>query len=116
MGVSKGEAVLELLLKHGKVRYLKEYRFHPTRKWRFDFAVLPLTYQIAIEVEGGVFSGGRHTRGQGYQGDLEKYNEAALLGWTVLRYSTQQVNEKVLYDIRQLIGRKDAELQGPDVL
>ena len=68
-----------------------ELRFHPTRRWRFDLAIPDL--KIAIEVEGGVWTQGRHTRGSGYIGDLEKYNEAAILGWLVLRFTTDQVRE-----------------------
>ena len=61
-----------------------EYRFHPTRRWRFDFAWPEL--KIAIELEGGVYSRGRHTRGKGYEQDCEKYNQAVLHGWRVLRF------------------------------
>jgi len=63
-----------------------EYRFHPTRKWRFDFAFPDK--KVAIECEGGVWTGGRHTSGSGYVGDTQKYNEAVILGWRVLRYTT----------------------------
>jgi len=61
----------------------REIRFHPTRNWRFDFA-WPQR-RIAVEIEGGVWSAGRHTRGAGFIGDCEKLNEAARLGWTVYR-------------------------------
>ncbi len=60
-----------------------EYRFHPVRRWKMDYAWV--SAKIALEVEGGVFSGGRHTRGAGFLKDCEKYNSAALLGWIVLR-------------------------------
>lgn len=63
----------------------REFLFHKRRKWRFDFAWPDLL--IAVEVEGGVFSGGRHVRGQGYESDCEKYNEAQLIGWMVLRFT-----------------------------
>lgn len=62
---------------------VKEYRFHPTRQWRFDYA-LP-TYRIALEVEGGVWTGGRHTLPVGFLRDMEKYNTATLMGWKVFR-------------------------------
>ena len=55
-----------------------ELPFHPTRKWRFDVAWPD--QRVAIEIEGGAFIGGRHTRGIGYEKDLEKYAAALLLG------------------------------------
>jgi hypothetical protein len=60
-----------------------EHRFHPARKWRFDYAWPDKL--VALEVEGGAFTGGRHTRGAGFVADMEKYNRAAVLGWKVLR-------------------------------
>lgn len=66
-----------------KVECVKEYRFYKPRKWRFDYA-LPL-YKIALEVEGGVWTQGRHVRPQGFLSDMQKYNTAALLGWRVFR-------------------------------
>lgn len=75
----------------------KELQFIPSRKWRFDFAILPqeppilLTRGVAIEIEGAVWTQGRHTRGKGFIADMEKYNHAALLGWRVLRFTPQQV-------------------------
>ena len=60
-----------------------EYRFDAKRKWRFDFAWPQC--RVALEVEGGVWTGGRHTRGAGFLRDIEKYNAAAVAGWTVLR-------------------------------
>lgn len=68
---------------------VRQHVFHPTRRWRFDFA-WP-RYMLALEVDGGVYSGGRHVRGRGFEGDIEKLNEALLLGWRVLRASGGQV-------------------------
>ena len=62
---------------------VSEHKFHPARKWRFDFAWPEV--RLALEVEGGVWTGGRHTRGAGFLKDIEKYNVAACLGWRVLR-------------------------------
>lgn len=61
----------------------KEYIFHPVRKWRFDYAFPEV--KIALEVEGGVYTGGRHIRPKGFLGDVDKYNAAAVMGWRVLR-------------------------------
>lgn len=71
---------------HGWVR---ELRFHPTRKWRFDLAQPGIL--LAVEVEGGVFVAGRHTRGKSFEADCEKYAEALILGWDVLRVTPDQV-------------------------
>ena len=65
------------------VEVVKEHIFHPSRKWRFDYAVP--THKIALEVEGGVWTRGRHTRPQGFLGDVEKYNAGTLLGWRIFR-------------------------------
>jgi very-short-patch-repair endonuclease len=89
----------------GMITFVAEHRFHPVRKWRFDYAILK--HHIAIEIEGGVFAGGRHTTGVGYKGDCEKYNEATILGWRVLRY-TKEDHGKILGDVERLITGNDA--------
>lgn len=77
----------------------KEYSFDPVRKWSFDF-ILDCTksevlggrkFKVAFEIEGGIWVGGRHTRGKGFQEDIYKYNEAVLAGWTLFRFSTGDV-------------------------
>ena len=71
-----------------------ELLFHPKRKWRFDYA-WP-TRMIALEVHGGIHSGGRHTRGRGFVEDRTKMNEAALLGWTVLEVTPEHIKTSQL--------------------
>ncbi|HDX8451386.1 TPA: hypothetical protein RQN21_000903 [Aeromonas hydrophila] len=66
-----------------------ELVFHPKRRWRFDFA-WP-TRMIAVEIHGGIHSGGRHTRGKGFVEDRAKMNEAALLGWTVIEATPEHI-------------------------
>lgn len=66
-----------------------EHRFHPTRRWRLDLA-WP-AFRVGVEVHGGIWSGGRHTRGGGFEKDREKVNEAALLGWIVLEVTGGQI-------------------------
>lgn len=74
-------------------KFEREFKFHPVRKWRFDFA-LP-NQKVAIEFEGGVFlPKARHTSMVGYAGDCQKYNEAVKLGWKVLRYTTKDLAVK----------------------
>lgn len=67
----------------------QEYKFHPRRRWRFDFA-LPAR-KIAIEINGGIWSNGRHVRGTGYLRDREKINAATADGWRVFELGTGQI-------------------------
>lgn len=78
-----------------------EFKFHPVRKWRFDYAITDPNTKIAIEVEGGVFTGGRHTRPLGFLGDMEKYNQAALLGWRVFRVTPEELLKTKTFDMIQ---------------
>lgn len=66
-----------------------EIRFHPTRRWRLDLGWR--AQMLAVEVDGGTWIGGRHSRGKGYEADCEKLAEAAILGWKVIRVTTGQV-------------------------
>lgn len=68
---------------------VSEHKFHETRKWRFDWAWPHL--KLALEIEGGAWIGGRHTSGAGFVKDLEKYSEAAILGWRIIRVTPQQM-------------------------
>lgn len=86
---SEGETVLATHLRVCKISFEQEYKFHPKRKWRADFLITGT--KILVEVEGGIWSGGRHTRSKGYLGDMEKYNSASMMGFTVLRFCTEQV-------------------------
>ena len=86
---SVGEVTLAPHLRGCKINFEQEYNFHPDRKWRADFLITGS--KILIEVEGGIWSGGRHTRGKGFIADMEKYNAAAVMGFKVLRFDTQQV-------------------------
>lgn len=66
-----------------------EFAFAVDRNWRFDYC-LP-DQKVAIESEGGIYSGGRHVRGKGYENDLEKYNRASADGWTLIRVTPSQL-------------------------
>lgn len=80
-----GKSELELLFEE-QSRHLnptREFHFHPERRWRWDFCWPDRL--LALEIEGGVFTGGRHGRGAGIVKDIEKSNAAALLGWRTLR-------------------------------
>ena len=73
-----------------------EHRFHPPRRWRFDWAI-PCRV-VAIEYEGGIWTGGAHSRGKHFNSDCEKYNQAALDGWKVLRFTETSVRSGLAFD------------------
>jgi hypothetical protein len=68
-----------------------EHRFAAPRRWRFDFA-WPAQH-LALEVEGGSWTGGRHVRPAGFAADCEKYAHAVLLGWRVIRVTSDQLKD-----------------------
>jgi very-short-patch-repair endonuclease len=103
---SKGELILESHLNAYKIAFEAEYRFCE-RRWRFDFA-FPLK-RVAVEVEGGIYTFGRHNRPTGMIADMAKYNEAAAMGWTVLRFTPQQVKKgeainKILKTLGEIVS------------
>ena len=81
----------------------REHRFDPTRRWRFDFAWPEK--RVAIEVEGGIWTSGRHTSAVGWIGDAEKYNRATILGWRILRVATNHIKSgEAVQWARELLG------------
>ena len=112
--------VLNRIKRAGLPEPLTEYVFCPGRKWRFDFCwnidlQWPFEninvyqrswdnlHKVAIEWEGGIFSGGRHVRPLGFIGDCQKYNRAVLMGWKILRYHSKNLDDLVP-DLQKLLN------------
>jgi very-short-patch-repair endonuclease len=122
--VSAGEELLALHLRAHGITAEREYRFGAVAAggtgkglrarlkaaglsdWRADFAVTDA--KLLIEVEGGGWTNGRHTRGTGFEADLHKYGEAQRLGWTVYRCSPAMVKSgraiTTIVDLLKVIG------------
>jgi hypothetical protein len=84
--------------------WVAELRFAPPRRWRFDFA--NVGQKLAIEIQGGIWTGGRHSRGGKAQLDeMEKLNAAALDRWCVLFFSPEQVGSGMALRVVQFFGR-----------
>jgi very-short-patch-repair endonuclease len=64
--------------------------------WRFDFCWPK--YGLALEIEGAP-GRGRHTSAKGFKEDCLKYNEAWMLGWSVLRVTGDMVNNGVAINL-----------------
>lgn len=80
----------------------KEFRFHPVRKWRADFA--HLGSRTLIEIEGGIYVNGRHNRAGGFAADLKKYLEAALAGWRVVRLGPNELTANYVGRLVSLVS------------
>jgi len=85
------DSILALLLRNEGVPLpVREFMFHPSRKWRLDFAWPDA--KLALEVEGGAWINGRHNRASGWIKDVEKYNALAVAGWRLLRCTPKQLH------------------------
>lgn len=87
--MSEGEDTLALHLRAHKIPFEREYRFHPERRYRADFYIAP---NLLIEIEGGVWTQGKHGRGSGIVKDIERQNAAVLLGYRPLRFTPNMVD------------------------
>ena len=75
---------------------VKEYGFHPLRKWRADYFLPEI--KLCIEVEGGIFTRGRHVRPNGFKGDMEKYNTMSIMGLGFIRVIPSKLKSKQTFD------------------
>jgi hypothetical protein len=71
------------------LEFRREVRFYAARQWRADFEIIE--HGILLEIEGGVWSGGRHLRGKGFEEDCVKYSTASALNYKIFRFTTGQV-------------------------
>lgn len=109
--ISKLEETLALHLRAAKLDPVREYRVGAMatggtgaglrkrltdaglKDWRIDFAFV--AEKLAVEVEGGTWTGGRHTTGTGFDADCDKYNKLVLMGWRVLRFTGTAIKSGV---------------------
>jgi len=95
--VKQNEAniLLEKHLLEIGLTFEREYRFHPTRKWRADYRLLNVLLNgqmVLIEIEGGFYRGvGGHNSINGLQRDIDKNNHALACGYLPFRFSTADV-------------------------
>lgn len=90
--MSAAEVALVAHLRACQIRgWEREYRFAPPRRFRFDFAWPQ--QRVACEVDGAIWTHGRHTRGAGVERDNAKYALAAAAGWRVIRVSPGQIRQ-----------------------
>jgi very-short-patch-repair endonuclease len=107
---SPAETLLAVQLEQAGIPFEREYRFHSERKWRADFSVEPIeAARILVEIDGGSWVAGRHTRGTGFEKDAEKLNAAAELGYRTLRFTPRMVESgEALAQIKRILGMEKA--------
>lgn len=96
MSQSAAELLLATQLEQVGIGYHREWRFAPPRRWRADFAVPAGAFEspsLLVEIDGGGFIAGRHSRGLGMEHDAEKASAAAILGYRVIRCTPSQVED-----------------------
>ena len=112
--MSAAETLLAAQLEQAGIPFEREYRFAPPRRWRADFWILrPYGVEtlpnILVEIDGGGYVAGRHSRGAGMERDAEKQSAAAILGYRVIRATPKQVEDgRCLSWIRQALGLEDS--------
>lgn len=96
MKSSSLELKFEMLLKtdyaRGIPKSVRELQFNPLRRWRFDFA-WPKS-KVAVELAGGLFVFGGHTRPMARIAEMDKKNSATLLHWKVLEFSNKHLEDR----------------------
>lgn len=97
-GMSALEEALFLQIKAIKLPMpTRELVFAKPMRWRFDFAWPDRL--LAVEVNGGVWIRGRHSRGKGQINDMDKLNQAQLLGWKVLQFAESHIKSGDAIDL-----------------
>lgn len=117
------ERVLKTLKEAGLPEPIEEFKFaagtlYDGRQWLSDYAYPDRL--LLIEIEGGVYSQGRHTRGTGYANDCEKYSACNTLGYTLLRFITQDIGTdymkqavKLAYDVHTPQQKRNLRTPNP---
>lgn len=107
---NQSAAERELLLHikgYGLPEPVAQFRFHPTRRWTVDIAFVE--QKVLVEIEGGAFMAGRHSRGAGFRQDCVKYAEALCLGYRILRVMPEHVKSgEAIQWLNKILTRPEA--------
>lgn len=103
-GVKMHKSLLKSVFESLGYSVMEEYKFAPTRKFRADWAIFRGEDCVLVEYEGIFCKKSRHTTYVGYTDDCEKYNLAATLGYTVLRYTGKNF-DNVIGDVESYFTR-----------
>lgn len=95
----KKEEFMRRCVEKGLPKPTPEFKFHKVRRWRIDFYFESENKKLALEVEGGVFTQGRHTRGKGFYNDMQKYNQFSVYGIYLIRVMPKELLKEETFDL-----------------
>lgn len=100
------EYLLSLGAEFGLGLGVREFRFARAvgREYRADVAWPG--FRLLVELEGGVYSRGRHVRGPGYEDDCEKYSLASIMGFTLIRVTYRMVDDGRAYNLMRMAAER----------
>lgn len=103
MGVSSLEQLFDSLwnLHYPEIDLETEVKLISGRRFRFDY--VHLKSKTAIEVNGGNYINGRHTRGVALNSEYEKFNLAQIQGYQIFLLSGDMVTKNWLDAIAEHI-------------
>lgn len=106
--VSEPEEQLAWQLRAEGLTFDREYRFHESRLWRLDFWFAGA--KLAVEIDGGGWVNGRHSRGDGIERDCEKASHVAMAGYRLMRVTPGQIKRgEALKWIQVALGLRSAD-------
>jgi hypothetical protein len=99
---------LRQITREGIPEPTREHVFAPPRRWRFDMCWMKDEAPwLAVEIDGGIWNGGRHVRPAGYEADCQKLNAATMRGWNVLRFTAKAIdNGEAIRTLKHYFGVK----------
>ena len=104
---SELEATFAFQIMAAGIKYRREYRAIPTRRYKWDFAIEPIEEtRLLVELNGGTHRHMGHSTGVGIQRDYDKANAAVCHGYRQLTFTTADVEDNTAIDTicRVLLG------------
>ncbi len=115
--------IFEELLNNENIVFEKEFplkKLFPNsnkfkQKHRIDYVIIFYDNLLFIEIEGGIFTKGRHTRGKGFWNDILKYNAVIFAGYPIIRYPAILIKKHPVQVVEQIKKYCHGELSPEDL-
>ena len=97
---NKYKRELDLIFMSLRLGVEREYKFHPTRKWRWDYALPAI--KVCVEYQGLNFGHGGasgHQTIKGIVAENWKYSEGAIDGWCIVLINAVSIESGLAHDL-----------------